>query len=168
MLAQQIGTTPIASTKRSLAATLKFIADTLNQQGTVSVAGHVHDEVTGEDWVVRQSGEASHVAIDPATCQMTYHWKTVSNGETTADADLSLLLAEVQRVEVIQIEQVWKRNDVRDGEPTRRYTAEPPVLILQVRRSARIDEFGFYDKAVASQVAQAVLHASKRCDRATP
>lgn len=157
---------PPASPAGNVAAritTLKFIADTLNQQGPVSVVGHVHDDSTNKDWVVHQSGEASHVTIDPSTCRMSYHWKTLSEGQVTADGDLSLLIGDVLGVAVVPMEQIWKRNDVRDGVGTRRYKAEPPVLILRLTRAEHIDEFGFYDRVLANQVAHAVQQARQLC-----
>jgi hypothetical protein len=162
-LAQQPGAATRKGTGVSLAATLKYIADTLNQQGAVSVAGHVRDDVTGESWDVHQIGEVSRVKIDPATCHVSYHWKALSEGEITADGDLSFLLGDVQDVELVPMEQVWKRNDVRDGSPARSYRAEPPVLIVRLSRPDHINEFAFYDTPVANRIAQAVQRARKLC-----
>jgi hypothetical protein len=64
----------------SLAVTMKFIQDKMNDQGKINYALYTHDNSSDEDWPVYQiSIEISNVIANPATCRITWHKVTTNN-----------------------------------------------------------------------------------------
>ena len=75
----------------SLAATMQFIQDKMNEQGKISYALYTHDNSNGEDWPVYQiSIEATNFIANPATCRITWHKVTTNGGKVGIDRDFSL------------------------------------------------------------------------------
>ena len=148
----------------SLSAALQFIEDKLSEQGAVNVADHVHDEATGKDWLVRSSVLQSRVAADPDNCKLSFHWKYLTNGSTRDDFDTAVFLATVDHVKVLPIEQAWTEADAREGNTTWSYQADPPVSVLQLKRSdGKSNELQFYDAAMANRVAKVFERAIELC-----
>jgi hypothetical protein len=149
----------------SRSETFKFIAEKVNQQGTVNVAGYVHDNATNKDSLVRESWEQSKLMIDPhKKCKMSYHKRIVVNGTTSEDADFWAVLGGVDKVEVLPIEQAWKRFDSRAGNTTLSYKADPAVSVVRVNvHDGSYLDFAFYEEDMANRVAKALGHAVDLC-----
>jgi hypothetical protein len=145
-------------------ATLRYLTDKLSQQGVVNFAGYVHDNANGKNWIVRQSAEATNVRIDPTSCKLSYHWKITSNGNTSDDRDLWMLLSRVEGIELLSMERVWKEIDSKAGNTTWSYKADPPVLILRLDRvDGEHNDFDFYNEILANRVAQTAARAVEQC-----
>lgn len=149
----------------SKSETIKFIVDKVNQQGTVNVAGFLHDNATGKDSIVRQSFEQTKLEIEPKKpCRLTYHKKILVNGTATVDSDFWAALGGVDKVEVISMEQAWKRADSRAGNTTLSYKADPPITIVRLNVSnGNYYELAFYEADLANRVGKAFEHIVDMC-----
>jgi hypothetical protein len=75
----------------SLAVTMQFIQDKLNQHGKINFAEYVQDNAAGNDWIVQQALEIVNVVIHPESCIISYHFKEWTNnniGTEVADAKI--------------------------------------------------------------------------------
>jgi hypothetical protein len=145
--------------------TIQFISDKVNQQGSVNVASYLHDNATNKDSLTRESWEQSKFMIDPhGKCRMSYHKKITLNGNVTVDSDFWAMLRAVLKVEVLPIEQAWKRFDSRNGDTTLSYKADPAVSVvrLNVADGTYLD-FAFYEKDLADRVGKAFEHVVDIC-----
>ena len=145
--------------------TFDFIATKVNQQGAVNVAGYLHDNATGKDSLTRESWEQTKFKIDPRQkCRMGYHKKITINGNVSVDSDFWAALQGVQKVEVLPIEQAWKRFDARNGDTTLTYKADPPVTVVRLYvADGSYYDFAFYEKDLAERVGKAFEHAVDMC-----
>jgi len=162
------GVVPAAQKKEpkepKLGVTLQFVADKVNQQGPVNVAGYLHDNATGKDSIVHLRLEQSNVKFEQPKCKLGFHWRVFSNGAITTDKDVWMLLSDVNSVEVIPKEAAWKRDDSKQGNTTLSYKADPPVSVLRLNVSnGNSFELNFYDEGVADRVAKALEHAVGLC-----
>jgi hypothetical protein len=149
--------------RSSLAETLQYIQDTLNQQGAVNVEAHVRDLATGQESIARQSYQDNDITIDPTTCQVRGHSRMVQNGTSQMDS-YSLLLGQVKKIEVVPMEHIWQLLDATSSGTKRTYQADPPVSVLMLHQTdSRYQAFSFYDTGVANRVASAVAHAVELC-----
>jgi hypothetical protein len=147
-----------------LPVTIKFIEDKVNQQGIVNVAGYIHDNATGKDWIWRQSFEQTHLGIDRKQCRLSYHKKVTSNGTAMSDGDRTVLLRYVTGIDILPKEQAWKLNDAKAGNTTWTYKADPSVTVLRLEVTDGAEyELEFYDNDVANRVAKALIHAIDLC-----
>lgn len=148
----------------NLPITIKFIEDKVNQQGTVNVAGYLHDNATGKSWVLRQSIEQTKVRLDRKRCELRYHKKVISNGNVAEDADSWVLLPYVKEIDVIPKEVAWKLADSKAGNTTWSYKADPPVTVMRMLVSdGNFYDLQFYDEDLANRVAKAMIHAVDLC-----
>jgi hypothetical protein len=136
---------------------IQFISDKINQQGTVNVAGYVHDNATTKDSLTRESWEQSKFSIDPhGKCKMSYHKKITINGNITEDSDFWVMLQGVLKVEVLPIEQAWKRFDSKNGDTTLSYKADPAVSVVRLNvADGTYRDFAFYENDLATRVGKA-------------
>src|SRR5208337_4231242 len=102
----------------SLAATMQFIQDQMNEQGKINYALYTHDNASGTDWPVYQiSIEVTKVIADPGTCRITWHKTTTNNGAVGINGDFSLDLRNVLSVEMSTSVKEAKREDTANGNP---------------------------------------------------
>jgi hypothetical protein len=59
----------------SLAVTMQFIQDKLNDLGTVSFAVFLQDTSNGNTWSANVTNEISNVVAGQNQCRVSYHWK---------------------------------------------------------------------------------------------
>lgn len=163
-LAQETHSWPDPRNGPSLQVTLQFVTDKVNQQGTVNVAGYVHDNATQKDSLMRESIDQTGVNFDRRSCKLGYHKKVTSNGSTKVDGDVWLSLRTAGQVDVIPMEQAWKRDDSSAGITTLSYKADPPVYVVRINpASSSPYELEFYDERLANRVAEALRHAVYLC-----
>jgi hypothetical protein len=157
--------TTVSSAEPSRKETIQFIADKINQQGTVNVASYTHDNATGKDSIARWSFEQSKVAIDPhKKCKLTYHKKTTFNGTVQVDSDFWAMLGAVNKAEVIPVEQAWKLADAKAGNTTLSYKADPQVFMLRLSvANGNYYEIAFYEQDLAGRVEKAFEHLIDVC-----
>ena len=147
----------------SLAVTMQFIQDKLNQQGKINFADYVHDNAAGKDWVTQNAYEIGEVVIHPESCIISYNVKTWVNGAAGVGGDGYIPFNDVQDVVILPVEQAWKEIDSKAGNTTRSYKSDPPVFSLRVRWKVDYNEFHFTDEDTANRVAKAMVHAVELC-----
>lgn len=148
----------------SLAVTMRFVADQLTNQGTVNVAGYLHDNADGHDWILRQSFLLSNVRFLRRGCQFIYHKKVLTDGNVASDGDRYMLLGAVDSIEVIPKEEAWELADAKAGNTTWSYKADPPVSVVRLNiNDGKSYELEFYDQDLANRVARALEHAVYLC-----
>jgi hypothetical protein len=69
----------------SLAATMQFIQDKLNDLGMVSFAVFLQDTSNGNTWTANVTNEISNVVADQNQCRISYHWKGTDIGALSAN-----------------------------------------------------------------------------------
>jgi hypothetical protein len=139
------------------------IAQQLSQLGMVNLALRVHDAAARQDWVVNKTTEASHINIDEYGCRLNYHWKLISDGKVEQDLDISLPLGDVEKIEIMPVEEEIRQNDAKEGHTARSYVTEPPVRSLKLTRSVASNVFNFYDAAAAARTRVLLEQAVAGC-----
>ncbi|MGB9406753.1 MAG: hypothetical protein WCA89_04405 [Terracidiphilus sp.] len=149
----------------SLAVTMKFIQDKMNEQGKINYALYTHDNSSGEDWPVYQiSIEATNVVADPATCRLTWHKVTTNGGKVGIDRDFSLDLRDVQTFEVRTSVREAKMEDTANGHPQLDKRQDPPYFAVTARSKGNVETpFFFTNEETANRVAKAMVHAVELC-----
>ena len=149
----------------SLAVTMQFIQDKLNEQGKISYALYTHDNAKGEDWPVYQiSIEATNFIADPATCRITWHKVTTNGGKVGIDRDFSLDLRDVQNIEVRTSTKEAKMEDTANGKPELDKRQDPPYFVVTPRSKGNVETPLFFTyEDTANRVAKAMVHAVELC-----
>ncbi len=157
----------------SLEVTMKFIQDKLNSVGPVNFVIRVHDNnATGNDSAMQFSGEVSKVVANPSTCRIDYHSKSEQDGSVVYDSDTWFSLKAVDDIVVMSMEQRQKELNTGAGHPSLISNVEPPIFLLNLRRTIRLangkdgktaNSFSFSDEQLANRVAKAMVHAVELC-----
>jgi hypothetical protein len=148
----------------SLESTMKFIQTKLNELDKISYAIYVHNSASNFDRIKRITNELSNVRTDPISCQVSYHWKTTVDGDTTLDKDAWFSLGDVQDLVVETGEAEQKRVDAGAGYTARSYRFAPPVFALVVRGPGKEpNALVFAKEDIANRVAKAMMHAVELC-----
>ena len=146
--------------------TLQFIADKINEIGTVNYVAFIQDTTDGSTFSNKSSLTYSQARPDAAQCTVWYHFKNIRDGQTTFDADSWIRMREVQDVVVMPLEQDITQANAAVGHPEWVVTSvSPPVTVVKVRRlhGGGGDELDFADASVADRVAKAITHAVELC-----
>lgn len=69
----------------SLAATMQFIQDKLNDLGMVSFVVFLQDTSSGNTWTANATNEISNVVADQNQCRISYHWRGTDIGALSAN-----------------------------------------------------------------------------------
>jgi len=149
----------------SLAVTMQFIQDKMNEQGKINYALYTHDNSSGEDWPVYQiSIEVTNAVADTGTCRITWHKVTSNGGKVGIDQDFSLDLRGVQSVEVRTSTHEAKMEDTANGSPQLDKRQDPPYFTATVigKGNAETPLF-FHGEDMANRVAKAMVHAVELC-----
>lgn len=152
-----------ADTGPSLAVTMQFIQEKLNQQGRVNYAVYYHDNADGTDWVNQFSIDNTDFIADPAACGISFHSRVINNGVVNSNADFRLTLHGIEDLVVKNGEQDQKRIDADNGHPTWDSKIDPPIFVLVARSREQEIELNFRDEDMANRVAKALLHAVELC-----
>ena len=149
----------------SLAVTMQFIQDKMNEQGKINYTLYTHDNAKGEDWPVYQiSIEFTNVIADPATCRITGHKITLRDGTVRMNRDLSLDLRDVLNVEVRTSMQEAKREDTANGHPEYDKRQDPSYFAVTAISKGNVETpFFFTYEDTANRVAKAMVHAVELC-----
>jgi hypothetical protein len=149
----------------SLAVTMQFIQDKLNQQGKISYTLHAHDNASGNDWPVYQiSIEAANVIANPATCRITWHKVASVDGKVGIDRDDLLDLRNVMTFEVRTSTYEAKMEDIANGNPNIDKRQDPPYFAVTAKlRDNTAKPLFFTAEDTANRVAKALVHAVELC-----
>jgi hypothetical protein len=151
----------------SLAVTMQFIQDKMNEQGKINYALYTHDNAKGEDWPVYNiSIDATNVVANPATCLITWHKVTTNGGEVRMSRDLSLDLRNVLTFEVRTSIYEAKMEDTANGHPALDKRQDPPYFAVTARLKDKTETPLFFTaEDTANRVVKAMVHAVELCDR---
>lgn len=148
----------------SLATTMQFLQEKLNEQGKMNWTTHYHDSADNTNWIYTFIFEISSVVADPAACSIGYHYKITRDGAQVSDSDASLSLHDVQDLTLTTGDQRQNKNDVAAGHTTWDAKVVPPVWDLVVRGKENAEfYFFFYDEDMANRVTKAMGHAAELC-----
>ena len=162
--AQQPAAAP-ADTGPTLAETMKFIQEKLNEQGKVAFVEFLQDAHNGDTGTPTFTYETSNVFADQNSCRISYHWKAINNGRTTGDDNFVISLRDVQEIVVRPAEQDQTEWLAKNGYPNIIVTSNnPPITALEVRHPhGEENTFRFTDANLADRVAKALTHAVELC-----
>ncbi|MGB9406751.1 MAG: hypothetical protein WCA89_04395 [Terracidiphilus sp.] len=154
-----------ASTGPSLADTMQYIQDNLNNLGKVSFVVFLQDANDGSTWTQTGTYEISNFVADQNQCHITYHLKFTSLGKIFTDENLVLSLRDVQDIVAKPWEQSNNEWNAQNGHPNWITTStNPPITELAVRQPhGKENTFRFYDANLADRVARALTRAVELC-----
>ncbi len=154
-----------ADSGRTLAVTMQFIQDRLNEQGKINYALHTHDSSTNTDWPVYQiSVEFTNVNADPVSCRITWHKVTTNGGKVGINRDFSLDLRTVQSFEARTSTQEAKVEDDANGPNAVTKTQVPPYFVATARSAGNVETpFFFSNEDARNSVAEAMTRAMEMC-----
>ena len=149
----------------SLAVTMQFIQDKMNEQGKINYALYTHDNAKGEDWPVYQiSINVTNVVADPATCRITWHKQTANGGKVGIDKDFSLDLRNVLSFEVRTSVYEAKVEDTANGNPALDKRQDPPYFAVTAKLKGNTETPLFFSsEEMANRIAKAMVHAVELC-----
>jgi hypothetical protein len=148
----------------SLADTMKFIQDKLNEMGTVNFAGYVHDSSNNSDGVQKFTATISNVAANPSACSLSYHRLVFNNGSKEHNEDVVINLREVHSITVLPDEQDWQMYLARTGDSAKTVKDVPDISALVIKlNNGKDPTIRFYEQELADRVAKALVHAVELC-----
>ncbi|MGD0445552.1 MAG: hypothetical protein ABSA39_16575 [Edaphobacter sp.] len=150
----------------SLAATMQFLQDKLNDIGKVSFVEFLHNTTTGEDFTETNTYEITNATAYPDQCRIAFHWKVTQNGATESDdVHAGVPLRDVQDVVIEPLAQYQNEVDAAAGAPNIiTSSTNPPLSALVVRRPHGVVNFlPFTNPQLADRVAKAMTHAVELC-----
>jgi hypothetical protein len=158
-------TLPITSgSGPSLAATMKFIQDSLNGQGKVNFVAYVHDNLASTDWAYQASWWISNVKSDPDNCRFALRAGN-KMGDAGGENPNLFTLQDVRSLKVMPFDQFIKAENAVAKHPSWDTRSDPPVFVLLALRDGIIGNypFVFSDEDMANRVAKAMVHAVELC-----
>lgn len=149
----------------SLAMTMQFIQDRMNEQGTINYTLHTHDSSNNTDWPVYQiSIQVTNVIADPASCRITWHKVTTRDGAIGINSDFSLDLRTVKSFEMRTSTQEAKAEDNANGPNQITKIQSPPYFVVTARGQGNAETpFFFSSEDTRNSVAKALTHAMELC-----
>ena len=148
----------------SLAATMQFIQDKLNEQGKAAFVEYRQNTSDGSTLIVTIVNEISNVVADSGQCRISYHRKAKQDGKVYKNDNGAFSLREVQDIIVRPFEQHESEYFSNTGVNIVVTSTTPSVTVLTVRRPrGEINFFDFTDAALADRVAKAMVHAVELC-----
>jgi len=162
--AQQPAAAP-ADDGPSLATTMQFIQDKLNDIGKVAYVTFRQDVSDGRTATYTRTSEISNVVADQNQCRISYDRKGTGDGKTYKDENNVFSLRDVQDIMVRPWEQLETEYQAKNGYPNVIVTSNnPPITVLEVRRPHGEENiFLFTDANLADRVAKALTHAVELC-----
>jgi len=149
----------------SLAETMQFIQDKLNDIGKVAYVTFRQDVSDGRTATYTRTSEISNVVADQNQCRISYDRKGTGGGKTYKDENSVFSLRDVQDIVVRPWEQLETEYQAKNGYPNVIVTSNnPPITVLEVRRPhGEENVFLFIDANLADRVAKAMSHAVELC-----
>jgi hypothetical protein len=168
----------LATSSPSLAETMKFIQDKLNDNNKTSWIDN--EQRNGANWTDTVTHEFSSVVADTGQCRISYHiftkhsvsyrWLATSdgknnNGKNNKGEDISFSLRSVQEIVVKPWEQYETEWLAKNGHPDTTVTSSAPAMTaLVVHQPHGVENvFTFTDAALADRIAKAMVHAVELC-----
>jgi hypothetical protein len=140
------------------------ITSALSSQGPLDITAAAHNDISGSSGAIRVQFEISAVRADPAHCSIRYHFRRIQLGGVRDDADNTIDLRAVAKLEVMPIEELLRRFTAGSGW---RFKAKPPMSLLMVDQAdgphARLV---FRDMETAKRTARDFVEAIDLCAQA--
>jgi hypothetical protein len=154
-----------ATSGPSLAETMHFIQDKLNDIGKIAYVAFVQDVSNGNTGTDTFINEIGNVVADQNQCRISYHRKASSNGSTYKDENSVFSLRDVQEIVVKPYEQFQTEFNAKYGHPNIICpSTSPSITVLILHRPHGEENFFFFaDADLAERVAKAMLHAVELC-----
>ena len=171
----------LAASSPTLAETMKFIQDKLNDNNKTSWIDYAKPtRGAGSGWIDTVTHEFSSVVADTGQCHISYHiftkhsepyrWLATSdgrnnNGKNNKGEDISFSLRSVQEIVVKPWEQYETEWLAKNGHPDATViSSAPATTALVVRQPHGVENvFTFDDAALADRVAKAMVHSVELC-----
>ncbi|MGB9406752.1 MAG: hypothetical protein WCA89_04400 [Terracidiphilus sp.] len=149
----------------SLAVTMQFIQDKLNDIGKVNFVTFFQDTTDGSTGNNAFTNEVSNVVADQNQCRISLHWKVTKDGSVTSEVSVWFSLRDVQDIVVKPYAQYQSEVNASSGVPNLICTSiNPPLTALLVRRPhGVVNLFPFTDADLADRAAKALTHAVELC-----
>jgi hypothetical protein len=152
----------------TLSDILALVQSALIAQGPVAFEGFAHDSdpPAGKmsDWTYTKRIEYSDISLDPADCQLKFHFKLYVNGEVSDDKDAGVPLRDVSSIKVAPEVDLLQIRDAQAGHPTYSSRLQPPIYDVDVvRGDGGVNEFSFYSLDTAHRLANLFQAAAQRC-----
>jgi hypothetical protein len=162
------GAPPAVDASTSLSDILALIQNALIAQGPVAFEGFAHDSdpPAGQpsDWTYTKRMEYSDISLDPANCQLNFHFKLFVNGDVSTDKDAGVPLRLISSVKVGSEADLVQIRDAQSGHPTYSSRLQPAIYDVDViRNNGDLNEFSFYSLDTAHRVASLFQAAAQRC-----
>jgi tetratricopeptide (TPR) repeat protein len=123
---------------------MKLIKDKLGSVGRVEYRSH--DSKNGDETVTSWRDEVSNVRASAANCRVDFHFLQMRDGAEVFNADVSVLLASLKRVEPITFANI-----------------EPPLFGVDLVGAKSTVRFAFLDKAVADKMGSWLAYGANLC-----
>jgi len=147
---------------------LSQIQSALVAQGPVAFEGFAHDSdpPAGKvsDWTYTKRMEYTDISLDPADCQLNFHFKLYVNDAVDTDKDAGVPLRQVSSIKTAPETDLLQIRDAQAGHPTYSSRLQPLIYDVDViRTDGTLNEFSFYSLDTARQVANLFQAAAQRC-----
>jgi TIR domain len=147
---------------------LSQIQSALVAQGPVAFEGFAHDSNppagTVADWTYTKRMEYTNVSLDPADCELNFHFKLYVNNAVDTDKDAGVPLRQVSSIKTAPETDLLQIRDAQAGHPTYSSRLQPVIYDVDVVRSdGTLNEFSFYSLDTAHRVANLFQAAAQRC-----
>jgi hypothetical protein len=180
-----------AASEPTLAETMKFIQDKLNEQRRFNFALYTHDNQSGEDDSIQYGFEITNAVSNG--CSLSYKANitssekgargatTTHNSNSTTDMNMKFMKA----VQVMAADYWWNQEMADDGTPAKTAQVQPGYFLISLGPASKGGEctrngkpiacpepgtidrlfktLSFRDEDVANRVAKAMMHAVELC-----
>ena len=147
---------------------LSQIQSALVAQGPVAFEGFAHDSdpPAGKvsDWTYTKRMEYTNISLDPADCELNFHFKLYVNDAVDTDKDAGVPLRQVSSIKTALETDLLQIRDAQAGHPTYSSRLQPVIYDVDVvRTDGTLNEFSFYSLDTAHRVANLFQAAAQRC-----
>ncbi len=149
----------------SLAVTMQFIQDKMNDIGKVNFVEFLQNTNDNSTFTSSWSNEVTKAVADPSQCKISFHWRVFKDGANTQDRDIWFTIRDVESIAIKPYAQYQTELDASLGNPNLITTStNPPMTALLVNRPHNWSSlFPFTDPNLADRLAKALTHAVELC-----
>jgi len=155
----------------SLAVTMRFIQDKLNDTGPINYVAFWQNTTDGSTGNNTITIEDTKVVADLNQCRIFYQEKVIRNGEDKGDIGYGFSVREIKNIVVKPYAQYLTESLADSGSPNIITTStNPPLMALNVNLPPNFKfhhgfnySFIFKDADTADRVAKALTHAVELC-----
>jgi hypothetical protein len=157
---------PPPAKNASLAATMQWIANTLESVGPVNYVAFMHVDqgrAAGAVKITRYSAESKDVRASAPGCRIDWHARRVKDGAVAFDAPVWVPLKDVRQVEGVPAQDAFRETDQKNLRPGSSYRVVPGVLMVRMATKMGYATFPMPDSDLARQMVTALSRAVDAC-----